>query len=180
MNQVQQLFEYFFNAVKIWVIVMPWETGLRIRYGKKVKNLSKGIYFRLPYFDSVYIQESRLRVISLATQTITTLDGKTITLNGAVGYSVTDINKLYDNLYHPETTISNMVMSEVSTFICSKDYKDISHNELEESILNGLKELDYGLEFTYFKVTNFAVVKTFRLIQDQNFYHEGLSMNESK
>ena len=62
MNEVQQFLEYVFNAFKIWVIVQPWETGLRVRAGKKVKNLSKGMYFRLPYFDSVYIQESRLRV----------------------------------------------------------------------------------------------------------------------
>ena len=180
MNQVQQFFEYVLNAVKVWIIVQPWEVGLRIRCGKTIKNLDKGIYFRLPYFDSVYIQESRLRVISLATQTITTLNGQTITLNGAIGYSLIDINKLYDTLFHPETTVSNITMSNISTFICSREHEDIKVDMLEKHILAELKKLDYGLDFSYFKVTNFAIVRTYRLIQDQNWFSEGLEMEKKK
>ena len=59
MNQVKDFFEYIFNAVKIWIIVQPWQTGIRVRNGKQVKKLTGGIYFRLPYFDSVFIQENR-------------------------------------------------------------------------------------------------------------------------
>ena len=71
-------------------------------------------------------------------------------------------------------------MSNISTFICTRNYKDIEVQFLERGILEKLKELDYGLDFSYFKITNFAVVKTFRLIQDTNWYNEGLKMEEKK
>jgi regulator of protease activity HflC (stomatin/prohibitin superfamily) len=64
MYQVKEFFEYIFNAVKIWIIIQPWQQGLRVRNGKDVKLLNGGIYFKLPYFDSVYVQETRLRVVS--------------------------------------------------------------------------------------------------------------------
>lgn len=34
MNQVQQFFEYITNAIKIFVIVQPWQTGIRVRNEK--------------------------------------------------------------------------------------------------------------------------------------------------
>lgn len=180
MNQVKDFFEYIFNAVKIWVIVQPWQTGLRVRNGKNIKKLSGGIYFRLPYFDSIYIQENRLRVASMPVQTLTSKDIKTITLNGAVGYVISDIEKLYQTLFHPETTIANITMSEVADFIFKNDLKNINPNTIEQAVINKLNSDDYGLKFEYFRITNFAVVRTFRLIQDQSWISEGLSMNDKK
>mgnify|MGYP000262371324 CR=1 FL=1 len=180
MNQVQQFFEYIFNALKIWIIVQPWESGLRVRNGKHVKKLTKGIYFRIPYFDSLYIQENRLRVSELSMQTVTSKDLKTITLNCSFGYSVQDIEKLYDTLFHPESTLKNMINSEIATFAFTKNLSEITPKELEVFILGKLSEMDYGLKFEHFKMINFAVVKTFRLIKDESWTNEGLNMNKKK
>lgn len=178
MNQVQQFFEYIFNAVKIFVIVQPWQTGIRVRKGKSIKKLNKGIYFRIPYFDSIYIQECRLRVAEIAMQTITTKDLHTITLNSSFGYSIKDIEKLYDTLYHPETTLKNMINSTISSFIFDKNLSEIKPEAIEKFVFKSLVKMDYGLEFQYFKLINFAVVKTYRLIQDQSWSDEGLKMDK--
>lgn len=180
MNQVQQFFEYIFNCIKIWVIVQPWETGIRVRNGKKIKRLSPGIYFRLPYFDSLYIQENRLRVCSMPVQTLTSKDHKTITMNGAIGYTIKDIQKLYETLFHPETTISNITMSEVADFAFLNNIGDITPKSIEKAVLDKLNADDYGLEFKYFRITNFAVVRSYRLIQDQSWISEGLTMDDKR
>lgn len=180
MNQVKDFFEYIFNSIKIWIIVQPWQTGIRVRNGKRVKKLTGGIYFRLPYFDSVFIQENRLRVASMPIQTLTSKDIKTITINGAVGYTIIDIEKLYKTLFHPETTIANITMSEVADFIFKNNLDSINPNTIEEAVISKLNKDDFGLKFEYFRITNFAVVRTFRLIQDQSWISEGLSMNDKK
>lgn len=179
-NQFQQLFEYIFNVIKIWIIVQPWQTGVRVRCGKTIKKLEKGIYFRIPYFDSVFIQEKRLRITTMPIQTITSSDKKTITVSGAVGYIINDIEKLYQTLYHPETTINNIVLSEVAGFIHSKRSDEIIPSLIEKHVLKKLEESDYGLVFKYFRLTNFAVVRTYRLIQDQTWVDEGLKMDDKK
>jgi len=180
MNQIQEFLQYILQSVKFWVIVQPWQTALIVRFGKRVKKVEKGVYFKIPYFDSVYIQESRLRVTPLSMQTLTTKDLKTITLNGSVGYSIESIEDLYKTLYHPETTIANIVMSEISDFIYSKDLDEITPKELQEKVFDMLNTHQYGLRFEYFKITNFAVVRTYRLIQDQSWTDETLRMDESK
>lgn len=180
MNQVQQFFEYIFNAVKIFVIVQPWQTGIRVRNGKKIKKLNKGVYFRIPYFDSVFIQESRLRVSEISMQTLTSKDLKTVTLNSSFGYSIRDIETLYNTLYHPETTLQNIAMSEVANFVFKNNINEITPKKLEKEILTKLRADDYGINFEYFKITNFAVVKTFRLIQDQSYNYEGIQMDDKR
>lgn len=180
MNQIQQFFDYFFNTIKIWIIVQPWQTGIRVRAGKRIKKLSGGIYFRIPYLDSVYIQENRLRVASMPIQTLTSSDFKTITINGSIGYIINDIEKLYKKLYHPDTTIVNITMSVVAGFIFNSKAQEIDSDKIEKVVLEKLNTADYGLTFEYYKVTNFAVVKTFRLIQDQSWVDEGVKMDEKK
>ena len=113
-------------------------------------------------------------------QTLTSKDIKTITINGAVGYTITDIEKLYQTLFHPETTIANITMSEVADFIFKNNFESINPNTIEEAVISKLNQDDFGLKFEYFRITNFAVVRTFRLIQDQSWFSEGLSMNEKK
>jgi hypothetical protein len=177
MNQFKDFLEYILNAVKIWIIVQPWQTGIIVRNGNKIREVSAGIFFRIPYFDSVFIQENRLRVISLPIQTITTKDGFTITLSASLGYSIESIKTLYKTLYHPETTLQNIAMSYLSEYIYKTDLKQITPIEIEKLIITELAKEDYGLIFKYFKTTNFAVVKTFRLIQDRSEVYEGLYMN---
>lgn len=180
MNQIKDLIQYILDAVKIWVIIQPWQVGIRVRNGKKIKKLNKGIYFRLPYFDSIFVQENKLRVVSLPVQTLTSKDINTVTINGAVGYTITDIEKLYNTLFHPEITISNMAMSEAADFVFKNYLKNIDPHTIEAAVIKKLNNDDYGLTFEYFRLTNFAVVKTFRLIQDQSWVSEGLDMNYKK
>jgi regulator of protease activity HflC (stomatin/prohibitin superfamily) len=178
MNQVKDFFDYIINAIKIWVIVQPWEQGLIVRCGKKTRILVPGIYFRIPYFDSVYIQESRLRVVDLPVQTVTSKDLKTITLSSSIGYSIISIENLYNTLFHPELTILNMVMSEVAYFVHENNMAEVTPENIEKWVLEKIDAKKYGLKFEYFKLINFAVVRTYRLIQDQSWTSEGLRMDK--
>lgn len=180
MVQIKELIQYLFKSVNFIVIIQPFEQGLRIRFGKHKKLLNKGTYFRLPYFDSIYVQESRLRVNSMPVQTLTTKDSKTITISSSLGYSIKDISKLYDTLYHPETTIQNMCMGYLNEYVSELNCNDIVLKDLKKSVKEKMKELDYGLDINYFEINTFAIVRTYRLIQDQNWIDEGLEMNTSK
>lgn len=180
MGQVKELFEYIFNMFKIWVIIQPWQQGIRVRFGKHKTLLNAGTHFKIPYFDSVYVQETRLRMVNLPIQTISCKDKQTVTLNGAIGYQITDVEKLYSTLYHPETTIINMVMAKVTDFVSKLNLDAISLSELEGYVVKDLKTLDYGIKFEKFEVVNFASVKTFRFIKDEAWVYEGINMEDKK
>lgn len=177
MNIFKDLIDYLTKIFTWWVVIMPWEQGIRVTLGKTQTLMDKGIYLKLPLIHSVFIQEKRLRVINIPIQTISSSDGFALTVSCSVGYSIADIVKLYSTLYQPDMTVSNIVASKISEFICSHKLTECVPETIEKSINESINTTDYGLKYEYVRIINFACVKTFRLIQDQSYSFEGLSLN---
>ncbi|QTE37500.1 SPFH domain-containing protein [Mucilaginibacter gossypii] len=180
MESIKGLIDYLLNIVKFWIVVQPWEQGIRVRFGKYQKLLPGGVHFRIPFLDTVYIQCDRLRVISMPMQTLTSKDFKTVTLNGSIGYEISDIELLYNQMVHPELTISNIAMGAIADFIYQNEIANIAAIDIENVVLSKLKTTPYGINIGYFKLLNFAVVRTYRLIQDQSWSDRGIDLNEKK
>lgn len=169
----------FFQFFKCWYMVQPWELALRVRLGKKIKEIDAGFHFRIPYFDFVFVQEKRLRVVAMPIQTLYTKDGKVITISGSLGYSIRDLEVLFNTLYQPQTTIINIAMNETSMAVMGLKADNINIQELEELVIKKLNETDYGLDFHYYKTVNFAVLQTFRVIKDTFWIDSDIDMNKN-
>lgn len=180
MNYLGQLFEFIQKLVIWWVTIMPWERGVHVRIGKNVKVLEAGLHLRIPFLDRVYVQTTRMRVVQSTIQTLTTRDGKTVTVLMSLGYTIEDIYKLYNTLYHTEQTLCNMMQGIIADEIYARDLIDCIPSRLEELVSGKMKGEDYGLDFKYLKITGFAVVKTYRLIQDGHWLPDNLQTDKQK
>lgn len=61
MNAFVEILRSFWRCFIWWVVIQPWEQGIRVRLGKKRVRLEPGIHFRIPYLDAVFKQSNRLR-----------------------------------------------------------------------------------------------------------------------
>ncbi|TSE05240.1 SPFH domain-containing protein [Aquimarina algiphila] len=178
MNWIKELIDYLTNSFKFWEVISPWESGLRIRLGKHIKKIDSGIHFKIPFIDSIYVQTIRMRVVSLSPQTITTKDNKTLTISAAVGYSIDSVEKLYNTLHQPQVTIVNIIKGEISKYISENVLWDCTQEKINEAISDSLKIDQFGLKYHYVKIMSYAVVRTFRLIQDQEWNDEDITMDK--
>jgi regulator of protease activity HflC (stomatin/prohibitin superfamily) len=177
MNWVKETFEYLSKFLQWYVMVAPWEKGIRIRLGKNQKLLDPGIHFRVPFIDTIYIQPIRVRVAHLSAQTATTRDGQAVTFAVAVGYSINDIMKLYNSVNEPERTICNMVQGEATHYVAVNELKDCTPAILSEAVAALLKQkADYGLNYEYIRIVSYAVVRTYRIINDNYWLSDGLDL----
>lgn len=163
MNWVRDLFQYLSDFFKWWVIVLPWQEGIRVRFGSKETHLKKGIYVKFPFIDSVFVQNVRLRYDQIPIITITTKDRHVITVNGAIAFKIIDIKRLYHSISNPAATLTGIAMSSLSEYITSHSLEECTPQHLIKSVV--FNDSDFGIEASV-KITGFAVVKTFRLIQD--------------
>lgn len=180
MGSIRELLDYILNVFKFWIIVQPWEQAVRTRFGKNKKILYGDTHFRIPFMDAFYVQCTRLRVANMPMQNLTTKDFKTITLNGSIGYSITNIGTLYDTMYEPESTITGIAMGAIADYIYSHTSLEINTDEVEKAVLINLNLTKYGISVSYYKLINFAVVRTYRLIQDQSQIYRSEILNNSK
>lgn len=176
MELINQIITFIKQLFDWWFLVMPWEQAVFVRAGNKTKVLDGGIYFKFPFLDKVFIQTKRMRMIDVAIQTVTTKDGKTITIKSAVGYSINDVFKLYNTISHPEISLCSIVMGKVTEHIRNNNSLDITPHKVEQEVSNSFNSTDYGLTGFTFTITTWAEVKTFRLIQDASWMNENLTM----
>jgi len=172
MEAISKILDAISTLFQWWFIVTPWEKAVRVRMGKKVEVKSEGIYFKIPFLDTVYTQNTKIRVVDLPVQTVTTSDNQTLTISSIVGYHIEDILLLYNSLYHPDSTIANIVMGKISEYISAHTLADCTPSKIESAMKRELNKTEFGIAYKYVRVVSHAVVKTYRLIGDGGLYDE--------
>lgn len=170
-----------FNNVKgwltWWVIVAPWERALRVRLGKRVVVLDAGIHFRIPGVDRIHIQGIRMRAADLPLQTVTTKDGKAITMAGVLQYAIYDLLKLYNTLQHAEDTIVNLATAIIAQYVATHGLDDCTPAAIQQYVDENIDLSQYGIDQVKCSVVDYAVVKTYRIIKDERRMSYGDSLS---
>lgn len=174
---VKQIFRLF----QWWVILSPWEAGVRVRLGKHVKTFGAGVHFCIPFMDHFYVESIRLRVSGLETQTLTTLDGQTLTLSGTFGYCITNIKNLFDTLYNPEDSLRNFVESAIANYVVTHILQDCAPATIAAAACAQVDFAKYGLGCAQVNIVEYARVRTYRLISgDRDTPWSGLSTSRRR
>ena len=160
---IQQLGSMF----KWWVVVYPWELSLRIRWGKTTTELGPGVHWKVPVMHSVFKQGSRLLVSDAPRQTLTTTDGKNLTVSMIVGYRIVNMQQLYLSVQDVENTVLNVIMGEVSRFVSNATLAECTAVNIEEATLCALSS-DWGLKYEYVRVNDLTTGRVFRLLGENS------------
>lgn len=165
------------RALECWVVVQPWEQALRVRLGQRVTRLGPGLHLKVPVVDAIYRQSVRVRWCDLPVQTISTADGKTVTLSVVLGYQIADIERLYQTLHHAEATLRNLTLSAVAEAVHALPSSECTPHAIEDRVVRALDFERFGVADARISVTDFAFVRTFRLIQDTHWGSAGDVLN---
>lgn len=165
---ILELLQRCFELFLWWTVIQPWEQGIRVRLGKDRKKLLPGIHFKIPYVDCVFKQTVRRRYTTFGPISVTTSDGATLTLSGALGYTVRDLDLLYDRLQHAEDGIHAIVAGAVTEFVSNHTLLECSPAKVIEGTRPLLHLRRFGLSGCGLLLTSYAKVRTIRLITDPN------------
>ena len=156
-----------------WVVVAPWEQAVRVRLGKRATLLHPGLHLRIPGLDRVYRESVRLRTVDLGLQTISTTDGKTVTLSGFIRYKVVDLLEVMNALHHPEDTLADEAMGAIAKCVQTSMAASVTPSAVEEAATLAVQDIGYGLGCMSVGITDFAFVRTYRIIQEARRWNKG-------
>jgi len=173
MNGIIDYLSRLFGSLRFWIVILPWQQGLRVRAGRYVRLLRAGVYLKLPVLDVVQVESVRRRTSMCPTQTLTTSDGVTVTLGGVVGYAIGDLEQLYRTLHHAEDTIAQTAQGVIAGEVIRLSRSEIEPLVLNERVNARMQEAlcPYGLVDVSLQITDFAFVRAIRLIQDKRWSH---------
>jgi regulator of protease activity HflC (stomatin/prohibitin superfamily) len=156
-----------------WVVVAPWEQGIRVRRGKRAKALGSGLHFKVPFLDRVYVVSTRKRMISDSGQTMMTKDGHVLTINTVLQFSVVDALRLFESIANPEQTLLMLVQARISEVVAAHNACELSPTIVGEQARTEIPT-GWGLSDVDVRVTTFARVRTYRLMMNEYRSPSGL------
>lgn len=181
LNWLAEILRSFWRLFIWWVVIQPWEQGLAVRSlpfrKQKRRRLTPGMKFRIPYVDAVFKQSTRLRFTTLRPQTLTTTDGHTITMSGVLGYSIRDIDRLYDTLHQAEDSLRSRAQSLAARYVVQHVLADCVATKVETAVERELQLEQYGLTLDSVRYTTWARPRVYRLIMDnqENIWEDALN-----
>ena len=180
---LRQIFQAISYMLTWWVIVSPWQCAVRLRFGKHITTLKAGIHLKIPLIHQVFVQNTRLLVVDTPNQTVTTADGRVVTLSVVVGYRIVDIEQVLTSVQNPREVVSSLAMGAVSAYITAHGSAECAIPAIEADLIEQLDGQNWGLKFDLVRVTDFAFVKTYRFITNgssSNFYTGDINLSRSE
>lgn len=168
MNELLAALQRLFGQVIFWATIDPWEQAIRVRAGKHVRRLRPGFHLRVPILDVIHKQSVRLRSSLLPGQTLSTSDGHTLFVGAGLGYAISDIEKLYRGLRQAEDTIAQLAGSALAAEVLATARHEARPDAISAQVEARLAEAlsPFGIADVAVRVTDFAFVRSFRLIQE--------------
>lgn len=161
----QKLVELLKLVVTWWFFVEPWEQAIRIRAGKHLRKCGPGVHFRVPFLDSVYVHNTRRMVAMCKSSTVSSADGRVFTVAVSVSYCIADVMVLHTSVHDPNGVLDQRVSQCVAEFINARSGSDVNPRALREHLAS-LDLTDMGMADASVCITNFAAVRSFRIIND--------------
>ena len=121
------------NSWKFWIVVAPWEVGIRVRIGKHARALQPGPHFRIPFLDRITVVNTRLRV--LTSPPVTIQNGKpwqALCRRATVGYVIHDPLVAIKAYNQPQAAVMALIQAKLAATEPSPDLAK-ALKELEEN-----------------------------------------------
>lgn len=168
MQAFVDLLRSFFQSLQMWVIINPWERGLRTRLGKHIKVLQPGIHIMLPIIDETLTLTITPQIINLPNQSVNTSDSVAVAISGAVEYGIIDVRRAMLNVQDFDESLQNLAMGITAHFVAEREYHECELIDLEEQICAGIREAceSWGLDVRRVYLTDFVEHKVYRVMSD--------------
>jgi regulator of protease activity HflC (stomatin/prohibitin superfamily) len=151
------------------VILFQYENGVRYRYGKYIKTLTPGIYFKIPYLETILHESIVDTTIMLPPQSIRIKGNKEIVVRASIGFSITDIGKYYNKVTDTKSAISDLGCMILRGVCIQNTRMAIECIEFGDELEEQLQEMVdiYGIKINFFRLVESTECSSYKLFNEQ-------------
>jgi regulator of protease activity HflC (stomatin/prohibitin superfamily) len=168
LDKLVEIVIQFAELFKFWVVMAPFESGVKLRLGKYVKNLEPGWNWMIPLGIDQYEHEHIVpRTHSLQTQSVTLMDGKQVGFQAVITYKVRDIKVALLEVEDSEHAIKDACAGTIAHTIAKCTWLELVESEdWVDRVTTACRKrgFKFGLEITSVQFSTLALVKTLRIL----------------
>ena len=159
----------FWNLFKPLVVVAEFEGGVILRFGRYSRVIGPGMHWKLPLADEAMITSTVTTTMALRPQTLTTKDDLTIVVSAIVNYHISGVRAYLLDIWDSADVINDLTLGAIRQIVAAANYSDLHGNEVEENVLEIIKEdaSKYGVDIHKVTFADFGRVRSLRLITNE-------------
>jgi len=138
------------------------EGGVLLRHGKYKKNVGPGIYWILPFVDSVIAMEVTTQIKDIPDIPVMWRDEPYV-ISGAVEYFIENPKKYAIEVQDADVTLKNFTMAQI---VSAKDRDKATMEDFVSARLDQVSE-KWGIAVTNFWITKFAKCRVHVIIGNE-------------
>lgn len=159
------------DAIWPFYVIDEYERGLILRWGKFHKVVKPGFHTKAIIADKLFTVSIATETISTGAQSLTTKDGKTITVSLVIKYNVADEEESIKNhllkVRDVNDAIDDIAMAKTKELIMSRSWEECKSNNLDNEISKDTRReaKKWGLYIDYVVIVQLAEFRNIRLVQ---------------
>lgn len=164
-DKILQFLLNFLEAILPIFYVFSYEGAVFYRGGKFVKTITPGWYLKIPFFDSFHKDIVTTDTMRIEDVTITTLDGKTVTLGGEFDLTISDIKKAVNDTHEWRSNLQDISRGIISDSLEDINWDDIRKKTTKNAIEKRIQKrgLEMGITINNFSFTDKSISRAFKL-----------------
>jgi len=149
-------------------VLGPEEGGVITFWGHPWLTVGPGIYFAIPFFMGVDRLNVKEQVVDLRPQSVTTKDGCTLAVSGAISYEIADPRKALYHVQNFDMSLPTLSLGVMAHFINGRNRDECGDSdalvgEVKAGIV-GVAESRWGIRILDVWITDLADHKVYRVI----------------
>jgi len=128
--------------------ISQYEAGLILRNGKFHKEIGPGLWRKIPWIDQVLSAVIVTTTMDLPAQSITTLDGKAVTVTAVIKYSIFNVKTFLLEVMDQKDALGDTTMGIIARLVLDSNWEDLKgdaiNNEISKKARAQAKK--YGIE----------------------------------
>jgi hypothetical protein len=153
-------------------IVQDWESGVRIKLGNATKLLTAkngvrgtGLHVFWPLVGDVIVEETNVEVAQTDLQTVTSADGRQVTLSLGYKYKTFNLKTTYQSIHSVEDTVANEIQATAGRIVQGLTYAEAQRTLADELLKEaGAQLAKWGIRVLDISLIEFTVARPIRLL----------------
>lgn len=162
---IREIFTTFADYANPWVIVKHYQEAVILRCGKYNRTLPPGYWIKWPFLEYVYEVNVKCDTMSVEPVTITTIDGKSITIGLILDFEIIDSKKFMLENNDSYTNMKDLARGEMSDYLEDVNWENIKKKTTKNALMRLISKRfqDMGIKLNDLKFTDKVENRAFRL-----------------
>jgi regulator of protease activity HflC (stomatin/prohibitin superfamily) len=140
MESFINLLTYFGKELLPVFVVNDFENAIKLSGGKYTNRIYyAGWYWKVPFYDEILTVTTILTTLSIPTQSLVTIDNKSITVKGVVKYKIDNVEHFILEIYDATDAISDTTQSIIARECTKRTWQEIREEDIDNEITKKLR-----------------------------------------